>query len=330
MKKDRHRLHELPIHWILTLGRISQPFGWTRRGPKSSCSEKSSTVLKSALALLLLLPAISDQTLRANEAIKVMSFNVRYGTADDGDNHWDRRKHLVIAAIREFAPDIVGTQEMMRFQADHIGSTLSEYRYYGTSREPDNENGEECGVFVRADRYDVLELRHFWLSETPEVPGSKSWDSSLPRMATWLRLRDKRGKQNLIVLNTHFDHRGKEARVESAKLIHRRLSEFDPKIPMIITGDFNTPEDSPPYQALTATDQGVAFRDSFRVVHPDRTENEGTFNGFRGRQRGARIDWILYSSSLEVVEAEIDTFNVDGQYPSDHFPVRAIFQPKSP
>ena len=164
----------------------------------------------SALWTLILTLTFSQPL--AAEPIKVMSFNVRYGTANDGENRWDNRKHLVVMAIKQFDPDIVGTQEMMRFQADHIAENLTAYRYYGTSREPGNENGEECGVFVRASRYDVLELRHFWLSETPDEPGSKSWDSSLPRMATWLRLRDKQTRSDLFLVNTHFDHRGKEAR----------------------------------------------------------------------------------------------------------------------
>ena len=281
----------------------------------------------SALWTLILTLTFSQPL--AAEPIKVMSFNVRYGTANDGENRWDNRKHLVVMAIKQFDPDIVGTQEMMRFQADHIAENLTAYRYYGTGREPGNENGEECGVFVRASRYDVLELRHFWLSETPDEPGSKSWDSSLPRMATWLRLRDKQTGSDLFVVNTHFDHRGKEAREKSAQLIHHRLSQFDSTVPIILTGDFNAAVNSPPHRALTKPGDTFSLRDSYRVLHPEETENTGTFNGFRGRRGGARIDWILFSPNLEVVEAEIDAFNVDGKYPSDHFPVRAIFKPKS-
>jgi endonuclease/exonuclease/phosphatase family metal-dependent hydrolase len=186
-------------------------------------------------------------------------------------------------------------------------------------------------LYFRRDRFEKLAGGHFWLSETPDVVGSKSWDSSLPRMVTWVKLRDRQrpnGKP-IAYFNTHFDHLGKTARLESARLVGRQIATLGKDCAVILTGDFNTDEASPPYQALFDAQNGVAATlvDSYRATHPERAAAEGTFSGFQATQiEGARIDWIGVSRDWQVIAADIDRATRDGRTPSDHFPVTAVLR----
>lgn len=255
--------------------------------------------------------------------LRVMSFNIRYGTADDGKDIWANRKELVVKVIKAFAPDLVGTQETLPFQAAYINEQLPEYTYFGWSRDQ-SETGEQCGIFVRTKRFTIIESGQFWLSDTPDEKFSKSWDSSLPRVVTWTRLKDEQSEdREFLFANTHFDHRGTEARKQSAILLRRRLAEMAPKRPIIVTGDFNCDQGSEPYQELLEEE---VLADSFRVLHPKRDENEGTFHGFSGTPGVERIDWILATEQFKATAAAIDRTNADGRYPSDHFPVSAAFE----
>ena len=166
--------------------------------------------------------------------LRVMSFNIRLGVAKDGENHWDKRHDLVADTIKKFKPDLLGTQETWHFQADFLKKQLPEYGYVGWTRQAGKE-GEQCGIFFRKDRFELVESGQFWLSKTPQKKGSKSWDSSLPRIVTWVEVKDKKadGRQ-LRFLNTHFDHRGKVARVEAAKMIRETARKHSER-PVIIT-----------------------------------------------------------------------------------------------
>ncbi|MCA9059116.1 MAG: endonuclease/exonuclease/phosphatase family protein [Planctomycetaceae bacterium] len=254
--------------------------------------------------------------------IRVMSFNLRYGTANDGENHWNRRDAFVADVIRSFNPDLLGTQETMGLQADYLRAQLTGMAYIGTSRDQ-NANGEQCGVLYRRDRFDERESGQFWLSETPEVQFSQSWDSSLPRIATWVRLLDRTTKREFLFLNTHFDHRGEVARLRAAELIRRFVEQRAATMPVIVIGDFNCAEGAPPYKALLSSKR---LADSFRIIHREHQADEGTFNGFLGTTDGARIDWILCSPEWKVMAAGIDRSARAGRYPSDHFPVHAVLQ----
>lgn len=272
--------------------------------------------------MLLLSALVCPITSLAGEPaeLRVMSFNIRYGTAKDGDNVWGNRRDLVVDTIRAFDPDLLGTQETLPFQADYLMAKLPGYTKIGWSRDA-SENGEQCAIFVRTDRFQVAESGQFWLSENPDKKYSKSWDSSLPRVLTWVILRDKQDPgDEFVFANTHFDHRGKKARIESAHLIQRRAAELS-GTPVILTGDFNCPERSEPWQAITASN---LLRDTYRVAHSRNIDDEGTFNGFAGRTKGARIDWVMVTEDFKVESAAIDRTNREGRYPSDHFPVTTV------
>jgi endonuclease/exonuclease/phosphatase family metal-dependent hydrolase len=261
--------------------------------------------------------------------LRVMSFNIRYGTAPDGENHWDRRKDFLVETILAFQPDLLGTQETLAFQRDFLAEKLTDYRVLGVGREDGKEQGEIMAIYWRKDRFEVLDSGHFWLSTTPETPGSKSWDSALPRMVTWIKLRDLKqpDARPILWMNTHFDHRGEQARQESARLVRAKLGEMGEGCSLIVTGDFNAAEGSQPYQLLFGEIDGVKSPvvDSFRMAHPERGTEEGTFSGFRAENvSGARIDWIACSRDWRVIQAGIDRTSRDGRTPSDHFPVFAI------
>ncbi|MEZ6118002.1 MAG: endonuclease/exonuclease/phosphatase family protein [Pirellulaceae bacterium] len=262
-----------------------------------------------------------------NSDVKVMSFNVRYGTAKDGDNHWDLRKEVVAQTVKAFSPDVMGTQEIMPFQAKFLQESLADYTYVGTSRVPADPNQEQCGIFFLRDRFYKLEEGHFWLSTSPDVPGSQGWDAALPRMVSWVKLFDQKNERTFYFFNTHFDHRGEQARNESGALLAQRIQRLDPQACVIVTGDFNCGEGSAAHVKLTAQADGqLQLRDTLRTYRPNATDGEGTFNGFQGRDTGARIDWILASPAFEVKNAEIDKSSVDGRFPSDHFPVNATLE----
>ncbi len=264
-------------------------------------------------------------------SIKVVSFNIRYGTAADGDNHWDKRREFLIETIKTMKPDLLGTQETLGFQRDYLASNLPDYNHLGVGRDDGKEAGEMMALYYLRERFEKIDGGHFWLSETPEVVGSKSWDSSLPRIVTWVKLNDRKQPDapKILFMNTHFDHMGKTARLESARLIRRKLIELGEDCRLIVTGDFNADKQSPPYDALfaEAENQPSPVIDTYRATHPNRTTDEGTFSGFKsGTTKGARIDWIGVSSDWKIDSAEIDRTARDGRTPSDHYPVTATLK----
>jgi endonuclease/exonuclease/phosphatase family metal-dependent hydrolase len=271
------------------------------------------------------------QAAEGDADVRVMSFNIRYGTANDGENHWDRRQEFVVETIRAFDPDLLGTQETLGFQRDYLAENLSGYGHLGVGRDDGKDEGEMMALFYKLDRFEQLDGGHFWLSETPEVIGSKSWDSSLPRMVTWVKLRDRKNTSAppVAFFNTHFDHRGQEARLESARLLRRRIAAIGEACSVIVTGDFNTAEGSEPYTALfdPMQDDQSPVVDTYRAVHSARDGHEATFSGFKaGTTSGSRIDWIGASRDWEVVSAAIDRTSRDGRTPSDHYPVTAVLR----
>ena len=263
-------------------------------------------------------------------ALKVMSFNIRFGTANDGDNHWQHRRNLVAETIQLFSPDLLGVQEALDFQCQFLREQLPNHRFVGRGRESEPESGEFCGVFFRTDRFRLVDSGYFWLSEQPDVPGSKSWDATLPRMVSWVRLQDSdSGDRELVFANTHFDHRGSVARLKAAHLIRQRLVD-NTQTPIILVGDFNCGEASEPYQWLVAPEgrRERQFMDSFRETNPSVTQHEGTFSAWKGETAGERIDWILHTPEFAALDADIIRLQQQGRFPSDHYPVQTILKLK--
>ena len=261
--------------------------------------------------------------------VRVMSFNIRYATPKDGPNIWENRRDFLAETVNAFAPDLLGTQETLGRQRDDLSQRLPEYDVLAAGRDDGAERGEMMAVFYKKARFEKLAGGHFWLSETPDVPGSKSWDSSLPRMATWIKLKDRHhlGAPPLLMVNTHFDHMGPTSRVEAARLLRRKIDQLAAGSRVILTGDFNSGDGSDPYKIVFSKEPitSLPLVDTFRATHPTRSGDEGTSSNFRvGTPSGARIDWIGVSPTWTIREADILRAQRDGRTPSDHHPVTAV------
>lgn len=265
----------------------------------------------------------------ASQPLTVMSFNIRYGTANDGENHWTRRRDLLFDVVREQNADLIGVQEALASQIDEIVAAVPGYAVVGVGRDDGRAAGEFSAILFRTSRLRVAESGTFWFSDTPTVPGSKSWGNSITRISSWARFIDRDGRA-FWHFNLHLDHQSQPSRVRSTELLARRIAERSgPAEPVVITGDFNVGEDNPALHTLVGAPGGSAgtLVDTFRVLHRDASE-VGTFTGFKiGSTTGAKIDYVLVEPGTEVLSASIIRTSRENRYPSDHFPVVATIRP---
>lgn len=280
--------------------------------------------------LLVVCLAVGASGLDAPLPLTVMSFNIRLGTADDGDNHWQKRREFLFDVLREQNADLVGLQEAFRFQVDEILEAVPQYAVVGAGRDDGRAAGEQSCILFRRDRFHISESGTFWFSDTPDIPGTRTWGNSNNRIASWARFIDRDGSA-FYLYNLHLDHESQTARERSTELLLARIQTraFTTE-PVIVTGDFNAGEANPALHRLTGVPglQGglpAPFVDTYRQVHPTETV-VGTFNGFKhGAVDGDKIDYILVQPDTPVVEAEILRMSRNNRYPSDHFPVTARF-----
>ncbi len=261
-----------------------------------------------------MLAAALPAAAQTQSGLKVMSFNVRLPLEADGPNRWEARQDLLVETIRRSDPDIIGTQELWKIQADRVIARLPRYNWFGIDRRGGHAD-EHMGVFYRRDRLKLVEMGNFWLSDTPDVTASISWGESLPRMATWGLFETIPGGKRFWFINTHFAHRPEDegARTKAAALIAARIAAVPGELPAVLTGDFNTIPDSGAYRALSG-----GLSDAWSAAAA-RTGPEGTFHSFTGKPE-RRIDWV-FARGLTAAKAETVTFGAKGRYPSDHFPV---------
>lgn len=256
--------------------------------------------------------------------VTVMTYNLRFDTVNDGVNRWDARKEHVTALIQHEQPHFLGTQEGLRHQLDDLLGELPGYAFVGVGRDDGADAGEFSALFYDSARVDLIpgSARTRWMSLTPDVP-SKSWDAALPRIVTYAAFRIRATGDTLHVFNTHFDHVGQQARVESAKLLVRWMADVARTQPFVLMGDFNVTETNPVYDILTASP--TALKDAFRVSKHPHVGPTFTFEGFEVRNSpdARRIDYIFVPGLVRVTHhAILSTFR-DGRYPSDHLPVVA-------
>ncbi len=255
--------------------------------------------------------------------LTVATFNLRNYTAKDGDNAWTLRVDQVAEMIRRTGADIVGTQEGYHEMLLHLAERLPEYRWVGQGRHGGTES-EFCAIFYRADRVAAEEVGHFWLSETPEVPGSTGWDTSMTRMCTWARFRlDQAPARSLLVYNTHLDHVGVQAREQGIRLICRTMEQRrrQEATPALLMGDLNAGQGSGVVRYLRE-ESGLV--DAYSAL-PGRAQRGigSTFHGFKGGTDGDPIDYIFGTEDIVVLTTEVRREQIDGRYPSDHYPVVA-------
>jgi len=286
-------------------------------------------VLLLGVCLLLVVSLRGSAAARGSEPFRLMSYNVRTSGAKDGENAWSKRKDFFFETIRQFGPTLIGFQEVRADQYDEIVARLTDYGFCGVARDDGKRQGEWALIGYRKQRFTPVTHGDFWLSEQPEVAGSKSWDAALTRICSWVRLRDQATGRELVYANTHFDHKGVVARQEASRVLSVRLSKIAAGVPAILTGDLNINEDNPAYGVLVRPDTPGAIRwiDSFREVHPQREPEEASFHAFKGTTTGSRIDFIFHTDHFAAsASAIVRSAAPNGRYPSDHYPVTAVLE----
>ncbi|MDP8244693.1 MAG: endonuclease/exonuclease/phosphatase family protein [Candidatus Hinthialibacter antarcticus] len=277
-----------------------------------------SLLIALAIALFVCTPGY------AQDEINVMTFNIRYDNRDD-PNPWPDRKGEVASIINR--ADLIGLQEALKTQIDDLTERLPDHAWFGVGRDDGKAKGEYTCIFYRKDRFTLNGSGTFWLSETPDVPGSMSWDTSLTRICTWGKFTDKKSKKTFMMFNTHFDHRGRQARDESAKLIARMGVQLSDGAPSILTGDFNSREDSNAYKTLVELFYDARYYTGKPPVGP-----HATFTNWKEVGQGSPIDYIFIlkenSQALQPVNHVVVDEMFRGFYPSDHLPVMATIELK--
>jgi endonuclease/exonuclease/phosphatase family metal-dependent hydrolase len=253
--------------------------------------------------------------------LHVMSFNLWYASGLR-PNSWPRRRPAMAELLRIEQPAVLGTQEGMAGQLEDVATDLpAHYEWIGVGR-AGGRRDEFMAVFYDTRRLAAVESGHFWLSDTPEVIGSRSWGNTCIRMVTWIRFTDLSTGREFAFLNTHFDNVSEHSRLRSAELVRDRINAIPPDLPVILTGDFNAPAlASPAYDILVG---GAGLTDTWAAADR-RTAQYATWHGYLPLvPEGARIDWILTRGTVSVRAAAINTFTHDGWFPSDHLPVQAL------
>ncbi len=248
---------------------------------------------------------------------KYMSFNIRFDNPADGEDRWEVRKEEVSRMIQKYEPDFLGIQEALPNQVEYLDSQLQNYKYIGFGRDGEGSHSESVRIFYRADRYELLKTEVFWLSETPEKP-SKGWDAALNRITTYGIYLNRQSRDTLHVFNTHYDHRGEKARVNSSRLLNSKLKSMkllNEKV--ILMGDFNSRPEEEPVKILNK-----AFADAFTHSKKKTRGPFGTFNGFDpGAKLDQRIDYVFLLNLKALSYTAVDDKRKNGRWISDHLPV---------
>ncbi len=276
-----------------------------------------------ALVVIVAMSACGPGDRNSETQLVVLSYNIRVNVASDGEYAWPNRADRVAALIRFHEADVAGLQEATRSQVQDLVDRLPEYDWYGVGRDDGADAGEFVPIFYRRDRLAVQTKGSFWLSETPNEPGSVGWDAALPRVTSWLVSKMHDG-DSLVIFNTHFDHVGEDARVESARLLREQVVHLKGKSPAIVMGDFNARPGSEPYRVMTVAEEGLVTLRDARTLAPEPYGPDLTFGTFAvGAEEDGRIDFVFVTSEIAVIRHGVLTDQLRGAYPSDHLPVLA-------
>ena len=278
-------------------------------------------------AAVVILSVLFHVNMYAQQQVKVMSFNIRLDVASDGENRWDLRKDKVAALMNYYEADFIGGQEVQHHQLKYLLSQLTNYNYIGVGRDDGKEEGEYSCIFYNKERFETIQQSTFWLSQTPDSV-SFGWNAACRRVCTYGLFQDKNTKQRLWVFNTHFDHLGDTARLESAKLITATIKKLTSaqKYPVIITGDFNSKPGEPPAMYITEN-----FYNARSICLEKPYGPADTWQGFDfNKKPDGCIDYIFVSTGKNIAVKKFATItdSYDMKYPSDHFPILATIEIK--
>ena len=278
--------------------------------------------MKKHLIFFLFLTILSE--IKAQKHLNIMTFNIRYSTLRDSANAWLYRKDNAAAQVLFHETHILGVQEALHEQIVDLKDRMPRFKYVGVGRDDGKTKGEYSAIFYDTTRLSVLESQTFWLSETPSVAGSKSWDAAITRIVTWAKMKDKLTKKTFFVFNTHFDHIGKVARRESAKMILEKVNKIAGSSHAIITGDFNAQPDDEPIKMLVDATNPLKLLDTKALSATGHYGPTGTFNGFKSKETSDQpIDYIFTRKKLPVLQHATFSQTWGGLFSSDHFPVFA-------
>jgi endonuclease/exonuclease/phosphatase family metal-dependent hydrolase len=258
------------------------------------------------------------------QEINVLTYNIRFASFDSGPQNWDQRKEGVITLLK--GHDFIGLQEVLPVQMDDIKASLgNDYGYIFRSREEDPTKGEGSPVLYNKTRWALISSEVFWLSDTPEVIGSNTWGAAFNRIVSYGFFRDYITGNQVLVINTHFDHISQPAREKSIKLILEKFKVSIPLIPVIFMGDLNVTPENPVYGVIVSSS---LLTDSYLSVNKDENNSAATFHGWKPETPVNRIDYIFISPFLETISSEVIHYQMNSMYPSDHFPVKSILKIK--
>lgn len=279
-----------------------------------------------ALKIILLVSLTMTAMLNVNAQppLNVMTFNLRLNVASDSLNAWPYRKELVASQINFFDVHILGVQEALYDQMMDMQHLLPRYKSAGVGREDGKTKGEFSAIFYDTARLKCLKNETFWLSQTPSVAGSIGWDAALPRIVTWCYFEDKITHKKFYAFNTHFDHLGKVARAESARLLLEKVKTIAGKLPVIVTGDFNAGPTEEPIKIIVDAANPNHLTDSKFISQQPHYGPDGTFNAFQSKEIDDEpIDHIFIKNNCRVLKHATISESWRGRFSSDHFPVLA-------
>jgi endonuclease/exonuclease/phosphatase family metal-dependent hydrolase len=280
---------------------------------------------KLVLLTIVMAALVSPITAQDTEELKVMTWNIRLDTKDDGVNQWQFRKQGVCDEIMKQSPHVLGVQEAMNNQMVDLRNCLKGYKSLGVARDDGRKAGEFSALFYKKSELKAVRSGTFWLSETPGTAGSRGWDAACNRVVTWAEFKDKDSGKHFMVFNTHFDHMGDTARVQSAMLINRKIAELANRLPVSVTGDFNVTSKHRAYRILTYPENEYVLTDS-RLKARVKSGPDVTWVSFDTAYTATDIiDFIFVSPEMEVSSNTIFDFRSSGKYLSDHLPVTASF-----
>jgi len=256
-------------------------------------------------------------------ALTVLSYNIRLATPGDAPNIWPNRKENVFSLVREASPDVFGLQEALKEQVYDFDKAFPSYSRVGVGRDDGKAEGEFSPVYYNSTKYKALSSGTFWLSQTPEVAGSRGWDAACNRVVSWVQLMEGNSGKPFFVFCTHFDHMGEVARRNSAKLLIHAVDSLAGENAAIVIGDFNATPGSEPYQLITNKTDNAHLTDALTLCKKVKGP-EYTYTGFKvGGIPGQRIDYIFLKNISKVKKYAVNDTNNGEYYPSDHLPVSA-------
>jgi endonuclease/exonuclease/phosphatase family metal-dependent hydrolase len=254
------------------------------------------------------------------QQIKVAAYNIRYANKTDTGNLWQDRAPYIGALVKFHDFDVFGTQEGLNSQLIDLEKMLPGYARYGAGRDDGKQGGEHSAIFYKKDRFTLLDKGDFWLAENPDVP-AKGWDATCcNRIISWVNLKDKESGKEFFFFSAHYDHQGQVARLESSKLVLKKVKEIAKGKPTVFVGDLNADHDSEPYKVL----QNSKFLIDAYTLVDEPYHNNGSFSSFKQSRDMTVIDHVFVTPGIQVEKWGILTDSYFGKYPSDHFPVVSV------